>query len=150
MNTSLCRFRGEAIASTSRLSRANTPDILLGSKRDAHFARRRSLHRHTHRQYATLSTSPHTIPESFNTTFRQALSNTQPCFGARGDEISLLTSPTDFREKLLEMIRRAKKRILISSLYIGAEQQELVETSFLTEDRSTLYVQYYMRSPAYE
>lgn len=55
-----------------------------------------------------------------------ALSASQPCFGARGDEISLLTSPEEFRRTLLEMIKRAKRRILISSLYIGASQGEIV------------------------
>ncbi|KAK8865861.1 hypothetical protein IAR55_001009 [Kwoniella newhampshirensis] len=56
-----------------------------------------------------------------------ALSATQPCFGARGDEVELLTSPEMFYARLLEMIKRAKRRILISSLYIGVEEGELVE-----------------------
>ncbi|WWD17955.1 hypothetical protein CI109_102400 [Kwoniella shandongensis] len=56
-----------------------------------------------------------------------ALSSTQPCFGARGDEVELLTSPELFYARLLEMIKRAKRRILISSLYIGVEEGELVE-----------------------
>ena len=55
-----------------------------------------------------------------------SLSATQPCFGARGDEISLITSPADFRSTLFEMISRAKRRILISSLYIGVEESDLV------------------------
>jgi CDP-diacylglycerol--glycerol-3-phosphate 3-phosphatidyltransferase len=54
------------------------------------------------------------------------LSASQPCFGARGDEISLLSSPQEFYGTLLEMIGRAKRRIIISSLYIGAEESELV------------------------
>lgn len=55
-----------------------------------------------------------------------ALSGSQPCFGARGDEITLLGSPEEFKAKLLAMIKRAKRRILISTLYIGASQTELV------------------------
>lgn len=55
-----------------------------------------------------------------------SLSSSQPCFGARGDEIALLTSPVQFKAALLEMIKRAKRRIIISSLYIGAEEEELV------------------------
>ncbi len=54
------------------------------------------------------------------------LSSSQPCFGARGDEISLLSSPEEFYAKLMDMMSRAKRRILISSLYIGAEESELV------------------------
>ncbi|ODN84072.1 hypothetical protein, variant [Cryptococcus amylolentus CBS 6039] len=57
----------------------------------------------------------------------QSLSSTQPCFGARGDEVELLNGPTGFYKRLIEIIGRAKRRILISSLYIGAEEGELVE-----------------------
>ncbi|WWC58529.1 uncharacterized protein I303_101072 [Kwoniella dejecticola CBS 10117] len=55
------------------------------------------------------------------------LSLSQPCFGARGDEVELLSSPQMFYARLLEMIRRARRRVLISSLYIGVEEGELVE-----------------------
>lgn len=40
--------------------------------------------------------------------------------------MELLTSPELFYARLLEMIKRAKRRILISSLYIGVEEGELV------------------------
>ncbi|WVF70894.1 hypothetical protein IAT40_005689 [Kwoniella sp. CBS 6097] len=56
-----------------------------------------------------------------------ALTSTQPCFGARGDEVELLTSPEGFYKRLLEMVKRAKKRVIISSLYIGTEEGELVD-----------------------
>ncbi|KAI9634951.1 putative CDP-diacylglycerol-glycerol-3-phosphate 3-phosphatidyltransferase [Dioszegia hungarica] len=56
-----------------------------------------------------------------------ALSASQPCFGARGDEITLYTTPEEFKRAMLEMIKRAKRRILISSLYIGASQAELID-----------------------
>lgn len=55
-----------------------------------------------------------------------SLSLKQPCFGARGDEVELLTGPEVFYSRLLDMIKGAKRRILISSLYIGAEEGELV------------------------
>jgi CDP-diacylglycerol--glycerol-3-phosphate 3-phosphatidyltransferase len=70
--------------------------------------------------------SPHSHP-AFEA-LSSALSASQPCFGARGDEIELLTSPEQFKATLLAMIKRAKRRILISSLYIGAGQSELVST----------------------
>ncbi|WVQ97237.1 hypothetical protein IAU59_004347 [Kwoniella sp. CBS 9459] len=56
-----------------------------------------------------------------------ALSGSQPCFGARGDEVELLTSPEGFYKRLIEMVKRAKRRIIISSLYIGTEEGELVD-----------------------
>lgn len=59
-----------------------------------------------------------------------ALSLKQPCFGARGDEVELLTGPEVFYSRLLDMIKGAKRRILISSLYIGAEEGELVSAGY--------------------
>ncbi|WVQ71253.1 hypothetical protein IAR50_000778 [Cryptococcus sp. DSM 104548] len=66
----------------------------------------------------------------------QSLSSSQPCFGARGDEVELLDGPEGFYKRLIEIIGRARRRILISSLYIGAEEGELVEaiTAALTNN----------------
>lgn len=55
------------------------------------------------------------------------LSSTQPCFATHGDEVSLLPSPTAFHEELLSMVANAKRRILISTLYIGTEEASLVD-----------------------
>jgi hypothetical protein len=57
------------------------------------------------------------------------LSATQPCFGARGDEVRLIAGPGEFYKDLIEMLKRAKRRVIISSLYIGAEEAELVSGS---------------------
>lgn len=65
-----------------------------------------------------------------------ALTATQPCFGARGDEVTLLTSPQEFYGKLLEMIQRARRRIIISSLYIGAEEGQLVSARMIDLETS--------------
>lgn len=62
--------------------------------------------------------------------FISSISSTQPCFGARGDEVSLLTSPVEFKAAILDMVKRAKRRIIISSLYIGVEEDELVSLPF--------------------
>lgn len=70
------------------------------------------------------SAHPHPAFESL----AASLSATQPCFGARGDEVKLLTGPGEFYKGLIEMIKRARRRIFISSLYIGAEEAELVRT----------------------
>ena len=46
--------------------------------------------------------------------------------------MTLLTSPQEFYDKLLEMIQRARRRIIISSLYIGAEEGQLVSMRSLS------------------
>lgn len=69
--------------------------------------------------------NPHPHP-AFQTLL-DTLSATQPCFGAKGDEITLLGTPQEFKATLLAMIKRAKRRIIISTLYIGTEQEDIVE-----------------------
>ena len=78
----------------------------------------------TSKQATPSPTLPH--PSAAFEVLNDALTATQPCFGARGDEVTLLTSPQEFYDKLLEMIQRARRRIIISSLYIGAEEGQLV------------------------
>lgn len=56
-----------------------------------------------------------------------SLSATQPCFATHGDAVQLLPSPTAFHTELLDMIARARRRILISTLYIGTEEESLVD-----------------------
>ena len=68
------------------------------------------------------SAYPHPAFDQLST----SLSSWLPCFGARGDEVKLLTSPGGFYGDVLEMMKRAKRRILISTLYIGVEETELV------------------------
>ncbi|KAL1413053.1 CDP-diacylglycerol--glycerol-3-phosphate 3-phosphatidyltransferase [Vanrija albida] len=75
------------------------------------------------------ATIPPVIPhphEAF-TNLASTLSTSQPCFGTRGDEVEILETPTAFHDRLLEMVKNAKKRILISSLYIGVEEESLVD-----------------------
>ncbi|OCF55551.1 CDP-diacylglycerol-glycerol-3-phosphate 3-phosphatidyltransferase [Kwoniella mangroviensis CBS 10435] len=127
--------RGVNIAGPSRLA------IALTSRSNPSIC---PIH-HPHRYYATsVSSSSSSSSTSSSTStiiqkpqphqhpafesLSQELSSTQPCFGARGDEIELLTSPQMFYGRLIEMIKRAKRRVLISSLYIGTEEAELVES----------------------
>ncbi|KZT23964.1 hypothetical protein NEOLEDRAFT_1068461 [Neolentinus lepideus HHB14362 ss-1] len=56
------------------------------------------------------------------------LAERQPCFAMSPDNIQVLLAPKDFYSKLLFMIRRARKRIFLSSLYIGADESELIDT----------------------
>lgn len=72
------------------------------------------------------SAYPHPAFDQLST----SLSSWLPCFGARGDEVRLLNSPSGFYGDVIEMLKRAKRRILISTLYIGTEETELVKSSF--------------------
>lgn len=65
------------------------------------------------------------MPASFSGLASQ-LSAAQPCFGARGDSVEMLEGPTIFHDRLLEMVKNARGRILISTLYIGTEEESLV------------------------
>ncbi|ETV99507.1 hypothetical protein H310_08181 [Aphanomyces invadans] len=47
------------------------------------------------------------------------LRESTPSFPLNGSDVTILHSPTDFYNQLLQNIHRAKKRISISSLYIG-------------------------------
>lgn len=73
----------------------------------------------------TTSTSPSAYPHPAFDQLSTSLSSWLPCFGARGDEVKLLTSPGGFYGDVIEMMKRAKRRILISTLYIGVEETEL-------------------------
>ncbi|KAJ9122330.1 hypothetical protein QFC22_001751 [Naganishia vaughanmartiniae] len=70
--------------------------------------------------------SPPIFDNPYIDKLKDELTLTQPCFGVRGDEVEVLFEPQDFHKRLLHIIRNAKRRITISTLYIGVEQQELV------------------------
>ncbi|KIJ16865.1 CDP-diacylglycerol---serine O-phosphatidyltransferase [Paxillus involutus ATCC 200175] len=50
----------------------------------------------------------------------------QPCLPLASKDIHVLNEPSDFYSKLLEIIRRARRRIFLSSLYIGSSEHELL------------------------
>ncbi|KAF8323407.1 hypothetical protein DL93DRAFT_2071139 [Clavulina sp. PMI_390] len=52
----------------------------------------------------------------------------QPAFTLPSRCIRILNQPRDFYNTLINMIQNAKRRILISSLYIGTEETELINT----------------------
>ncbi|EIW84762.1 hypothetical protein CONPUDRAFT_116933 [Coniophora puteana RWD-64-598 SS2] len=58
--------------------------------------------------------------------FASALAVKQPCFQLSAQHVDVLTGPTDFYQRLLTIIRRAKKRLYLSSLYIGSSEHELI------------------------
>ncbi|ETS02794.1 CDP-diacylglycerol-glycerol-3-phosphate 3-phosphatidyltransferase [Trichoderma reesei RUT C-30] len=51
-----------------------------------------------------------------------------PSFDVRGDQIRILRTPAEFYETLKDRIRHAKKRIFLSTLYIGKSEKELIQT----------------------
>ncbi|KIL00082.1 hypothetical protein PAXRUDRAFT_822030 [Paxillus rubicundulus Ve08.2h10] len=50
----------------------------------------------------------------------------QPCLPLASKDVHVLNEPSDFYSKLLEIIRRARRRIFLSSLYIGSSEHELL------------------------
>ncbi|KII88182.1 hypothetical protein PLICRDRAFT_91952 [Plicaturopsis crispa FD-325 SS-3] len=59
--------------------------------------------------------------------FARSLNKKQPCFSMASRDVDILSRPDEFYRRLLDMIRRARKRIFISSLYIGSKEHELVD-----------------------
>ncbi|EPS96851.1 hypothetical protein FOMPIDRAFT_1129671 [Fomitopsis schrenkii] len=70
--------------------------------------------------------STSTLPPSIQR-FTHELANEQPCYAMSASNVSILAEPRQFYQSLLEMIRRARRRLFISSLYIGSEDLELVK-----------------------
>ncbi|KAG6336934.1 hypothetical protein ID866_2172 [Astraeus odoratus] len=58
--------------------------------------------------------------------FAAALALKQPCFSLASKNVHILNEPGQFYSRLLDIIRRAHRRIFLSSLYIGAEERELI------------------------
>ncbi|KAH8278715.1 hypothetical protein KR018_007593, partial [Drosophila ironensis] len=52
------------------------------------------------------------------------LHNLAPCFPLRGDQIQVIHEPRHFYETLVQRIGRAKRRIVLASLYLGTGQLE--------------------------
>ncbi|KAI0780539.1 hypothetical protein BD413DRAFT_463267 [Trametes elegans] len=67
---------------------------------------------------------------SFDPTIRQflvKLAEQQPCFAMNSSSVSILQEPRLFYQTLLNMIRNARHRVFLSSLYLGSEDIELIE-----------------------
>lgn len=78
-----------------------------------------------------------------------------PSFKINGSQILVLQSPAEFYETLKDKIRKAERRIFLSTLYIGKSEKELVcngrmllKTSTSTDlRRSSPYKKHSARSP---
>ncbi|KXJ93456.1 hypothetical protein Micbo1qcDRAFT_183204 [Microdochium bolleyi] len=60
--------------------------------------------------------------------FVSELDKVSPSFQIKGSQIEILKTPTEFYETLKTRIRTAKRRIFLSTLYIGKSEKELIAT----------------------
>ncbi|KAF7561016.1 hypothetical protein G7046_g3121 [Stylonectria norvegica] len=60
--------------------------------------------------------------------FVNELDRLAPSFDVRGDQIRIIQTPAEFYETLKDRIRHARRRIFLSTLYIGKSERELIET----------------------
>ncbi|KAK7741931.1 CDP-diacylglycerol--glycerol-3-phosphate 3-phosphatidyltransferase [Diatrype stigma] len=60
--------------------------------------------------------------------FTNELDKIAPSFKINGSQIQIIKTPADFYETLKARIRNAKRRIFLSTLYIGKSEKELIET----------------------
>ncbi|KAG1890819.1 hypothetical protein F4604DRAFT_1702475 [Suillus subluteus] len=69
------------------------------------------------------------ITRKFDPTIREfvsRLAQKQPSFGVASKDVHVLSQPSEFYKNLLNIIRRARQRIFLSSLYIGFSETELI------------------------
>ena len=67
-----------------------------------------------------------TSSQQCQASFLRDLSKSLPGFSVSSKNVKVIMTPIDFYSALLSMIRHAKTRIFLSSLYIGSEENELV------------------------
>ncbi|KAI8960079.1 hypothetical protein F5Y11DRAFT_280460 [Daldinia sp. FL1419] len=60
--------------------------------------------------------------------FVNELDKIAPSFHINGSQIQIIKTPSDFYETLKARIRTAKKRIFLSTLYVGKSEKELIAT----------------------
>ncbi|KAM8704719.1 hypothetical protein ACLKA7_009213 [Drosophila subpalustris] len=70
------------------------------------------------------------------------LHNLAPCFPLRGEQIQVIHEPQHFYQTLMQRISKAKKRIVLASLYLGTGQ---LENSFVQTLRHSLQAQSSLR-----
>ncbi|KAK4464752.1 CDP-diacylglycerol-glycerol-3-phosphate 3-phosphatidyltransferase [Cladorrhinum samala] len=60
--------------------------------------------------------------------FASELDRIAPSFRINGSQIRIIQSPAEFYETLKDKIRKAERRIFLSTLYIGKSEKELIAT----------------------
>lgn len=73
---------------------------------------------------ASMSTATHSHPSIDDLT--KKLDSLAPRFELQSGDIQVLTTPEEFYRTLRKKILLAKRRVFLSSLYIGKEETELV------------------------
>ncbi|EJU00697.1 hypothetical protein DACRYDRAFT_89660 [Dacryopinax primogenitus] len=58
----------------------------------------------------------------------EVFAKAHPTFSLSSKDVTILSEPRQFYKALLDMVKRARRRIFLSSLYIGTEETELIET----------------------
>lgn len=83
------------------------------------------------RQYATAGASSASSTMSsagMLAPFISELDKIAPSFPINGSQIRILRTPAEFYDTLKDKIRKAEKRIFLSTLYIGKSERELIAT----------------------
>lgn len=98
-----------------------------------HLFRIAAIFQHAKRHFSTIKVdnSPLNNYLTFNPILRstiQQLDSISPRFELNKGQIEIITHPVEFYGLLLDKIKNAKKRIFLSSLYIGKHQNELIDT----------------------
>ncbi|EAU30511.1 conserved hypothetical protein [Aspergillus terreus NIH2624] len=92
---------------------------------------RRNLCERKFSAYSTSSTSSGTHAPSAASplgSITAELDRVAPCFEVPASRITILDSPASFYSTLKDKIRNARRRIYLSTLYIGKAEHELIET----------------------
>ncbi|KAI0026815.1 hypothetical protein K488DRAFT_64352 [Vararia minispora EC-137] len=96
---------------------------------------RRHTHTITKRTLSTHAFSSSPVYNAFRN-FAGILASRQPHFSVSPGNVRVLGQPDRFYAELLRMIRSARKRIFISSLYIGSTENELIDTLRMSLERT--------------
>ncbi|KAI0157912.1 hypothetical protein GGR52DRAFT_180597 [Hypoxylon sp. FL1284] len=83
------------------------------------------------RRYSMPSSPPPSAPTNsvgMLAPFTNELDKIAPSFRINGSQIQIIKTPSDFYETLKVRIKSAKKRIFLSTLYIGKSERELIVT----------------------
>ncbi|KAL0465859.1 CDP-diacylglycerol-glycerol-3-phosphate 3-phosphatidyltransferase [Neurospora intermedia] len=77
---------------------------------------------------ASHSSGPNSSSAGLLAPFTSELDKIAPSFRINGSQVRVLQTPTEFYETLKDKIRKAEKRIFLSTLYIGKSEKELIAT----------------------
>ncbi|KAI1430633.1 hypothetical protein GGR50DRAFT_684046 [Xylaria sp. CBS 124048] len=111
------------VRSTARCCRRH---IRIFVSRQASLSSQQSFRRYS--TTSSMSMGSSTSSAGMLAPFTNELDRIAPSFKINGSQIQIIKSPADFYETLKAKIRHAKKRIFLSTLYIGKSEKELIAT----------------------